>query len=416
MRYEEREQAATIGGIPLLLLTCEGESGRRTTSLEYPGRDTPSFQDHGASAERWQITAVTVGEDYDLELQRLRALSKRMGPHIFVHPSDGEFSVNFDGSLRRGQDFVSGIGRGTVSFALVEAGGEDDQLRADISTDLALVSAAEAFGAAVATNLEDNWDVSAGGSTWDRAFADVVSAGVQASVIAGRVAAATNLPDTVAGQVLDFGDTARALTSAPASLVSSLRALAGATFDLLRLAELAEVEENGAADVVAAADRAGVLVESVSASAAWAAEKDGDATSDEQAANDGALQQAANLANLGEAAAVLASLTLDSADSAVEVLTVFAEEIDAEIAEEWTGDGLYLAAVDLKAALDAHLRALAGKLPTVTTYMPADTVPALLHAFRLYGDVAREEELVARNELANPAKVAAGRELEVLSD
>jgi prophage DNA circulation protein len=48
-------------------------------------------------------------------------------------------------------------------------------------------------------------------------------------------------------------------------------------------------------------------------------------------------------------------------------------------------------------------------------YTPAATTNSLVLAYRLYGTVSREPDIVTRNAIRNPAFVAAGTELEVLS-
>ncbi len=48
-------------------------------------------------------------------------------------------------------------------------------------------------------------------------------------------------------------------------------------------------------------------------------------------------------------------------------------------------------------------------------FTPLVTLPSLVLAHNLYGDLSREADLLARNRIQNPAFVTGGVELEILS-
>jgi prophage DNA circulation protein len=79
------------------------------------------------------------------------------------------------------------------------------------------------------------------------------------------------------------------------------------------------------------------------------------------------------------------------------------------------GDTAFPALNQLRADL---VRAVPGEdsgLARLVSYAPAFTVPSLVLAFQLYGDVTREADIVARNSIRHPGFVIGGRALEVLS-
>lgn len=78
-------------------------------------------------------------------------------------------------------------------------------------------------------------------------------------------------------------------------------------------------------------------------------------------------------------------------------------------------DATYQQWRDLRAAVVADLSARAATLPSLVTFVPTRTLPALVIAYRLYGDASRAEEIVARNDLIYPGFVPGGQPLEVLS-
>jgi prophage DNA circulation protein len=413
MSYRERHRQAELGGIPLLVRKIEEVVGRRTTSVEYPDRDRPSSQDHGRMAKRWTVSIVVVGENYDLDLAALRTLAETKGPHRWIHPLTGELQVALEGGLRSSLDYGA-IGQSEINFQIVESGDDEAQLVVLPQTGAELIDAADAMGVAVGLNLAEELSVSSGGTAWARANAQILSAGVQAGVLSAQVSALANKPSSAAVLIRGFQETASDLVASPVDLVASVRELSAAIFGPVADAETAEVDETGEVDVVAAGARARALVGAMRAATEWTPPEQGEPSDAEEVNNDGAIEQMIALANVAEVVTVLSLLTLDAADTAVDVLEAVSAAIDEQLEAPWTGDELYNAAVDLKAATSAHFRDLAGRLPSVTSYTPADTVPAFLLAFRLYGDVEREPEIVARNTVQDPARVPAGRELQVL--
>lgn len=84
--------------------------------------------------------------------------------------------------------------------------------------------------------------------------------------------------------------------------------------------------------------------------------------------------------------------------------------------ERDASDELYSALATWRAELIDLVPLEDAKLPRVGTYTPPATLPALVVAWRLYGDAGREFELVARNGIDNPNMVFGGRPLEILVD
>ena len=53
-------------------------------------------------------------------------------------------------------------------------------------------------------------------------------------------------------------------------------------------------------------------------------------------------------------------------------------------------------------------------LPHLEKYTPPETLPSLVLTHRIYGSIEHEADLIARNNISNPALVPGGQELEVL--
>lgn len=89
------------------------------------------------------------------------------------------------------------------------------------------------------------------------------------------------------------------------------------------------------------------------------------------------------------------------------------EAIDLEA--EAADDAGYKALLDLQAALTAALPPEDEDLPNLVRITPAGDTTTLALAYKLYDDVERDDEIRERNRIRNPALVAPGQELEVLS-
>ena len=77
-------------------------------------------------------------------------------------------------------------------------------------------------------------------------------------------------------------------------------------------------------------------------------------------------------------------------------------------------DALYEALQQVKVDMVADLSGRGAGLPSVTRLMPERTLPTLVHAYRLYQDATRADQLASRNNLENPLFVPAKVWMEVV--
>ena len=101
-----------------------------------------------------------------------------------------------------------------------------------------------------------------------------------------------------------------------------------------------------------------------------------------------------------------------SADAADEMQRILTEIIDAELDLE-PDDETFTALCDLRTSLSAAMLDTAARLPRERIERVAAPVSALVLAFRLYGDVEREEEILQLNGAGHPGFLSG--ELTVLS-
>lgn len=120
-----------------------------------------------------------------------------------------------------------------------------------------------------------------------------------------------------------------------------------------------------------------------------------------------ALCRRAALASLARAAATAAPPSHEEAvalrDGVVALLA--AEELRAA---DGGDDASALALRDLRAAVDADLTARAADLARLRSVTVAQPLPALVHAWRLFEDIARDDEVSLHAGAADPNFVAGG--------
>lgn len=123
---------------------------------------------------------------------------------------------------------------------------------------------------------------------------------------------------------------------------------------------------------------------------------------------------------LGASAEVAANFPFTSANEARSIMLDLVDALTGLSDNDITGvepdSDTYDALRELQAATTSHLSGVAGSLSELTTHIPVATIPAVVLAYRLYGDTERYEEILNRNiEVTHPLFVPGAIELEVLA-
>jgi prophage DNA circulation protein len=113
------------------------------------------------------------------------------------------------------------------------------------------------------------------------------------------------------------------------------------------------------------------------------------------------------------AAQLAAVATYDSYDAAEEVRDRIVAAIDEDL--EIAGDDVYEALLQLRADVITVVPGEDSALPKLVSYTPPATVPSVILTHQLYGDLEREADVLARNDVRHPMFVPGGVALEVLS-
>jgi len=368
MTWTEQIRPASFRGVGFEVDT-HGVSGQVRGDV-YELEDTTKGKVLGLGARRHRIEGFIHGEGSVARSLALRA-ALEIGEGVLVHPLYGELTVQIgafsvEGDRVRHERF-------TVSFEATEI---DPAPYVPLADSTGLLEAAVA--GARASLLDDFLAALAVGGD----LADGVLDEAEAVVNAGL--------DGVAAALSVVGD-ARAAVARIAEIKANVRTLLETPqrFADAVLALFADIADLFALQASARSSPEVTVLGSYPT--------DSDAQADTNAV---AIRQLLAVGALIRAAEIVPSWSFPSSTAANETAGVLADAIQSE--EEIATPDTAAALADLRAALDATVATIAGDLVPVETVTLYEVESAVLLAHRLYGDPDRADDLVARNDAADP--------------
>ncbi|NDY41246.1 hypothetical protein G3N55_00075 [Dissulfurirhabdus thermomarina] len=381
---------------PFFCAGARGDLGRRVALHEYPLRDLPYAEDLGRRARQWQMELYVVGPDYMAARDKLVAALEQPGPGTLVHPYLGSLRVVVSqASGPEESSEAGGMARFSVTF--VEAGELRQPAAVSATSDKVRARAATAAAEAKA-DFGRRFSVAG----WPAHVSDAAQ-GLVAKGIDG-IRSASGLVPAVPDKATSLSRSLDQASSGLAGLLRQPTQLAGQVQGLI--SGLAGLYQRPAAAYAAlktlwdfGADEPAVTGTTPSRRA--------------MAANQAATVDLVRRSAVIEAAQTTADMEWTTRAEASATQIQVLEAID-EISES-APDALYEALVALRAAVAADIATRGADLARLAAYTPGQTEPALVVAYRVYGDAAREADVVARNRVRHPGFVEP-RRLEVLVD
>jgi prophage DNA circulation protein len=136
-----------------------------------------------------------------------------------------------------------------------------------------------------------------------------------------------------------------------------------------------------------------------------------------QSGNQDALSDLFRRSGLIEASRSVPSISFGSQDEAYLLRDQLAERFDSELdsASEAGDDETFAAMTGLRNAVVQHISARAPDLARVVKVTTQLAEPALVAAYRLYGDATKSDEIVWRNSTPHPGFLPGGSEIDFLT-
>jgi prophage DNA circulation protein len=386
---------ASFRGVPFLVDSGERSGGRRTVVHEFPLRDDPFVEDLGRRARSFRVDGYVIGDDYlDERDALLAALEDVAGPGELVHPNYGVkraicASVGVRESRSEG---------GMASFAIEFQEAPAQGIAPVVQPDPAGVVAAAADAALAATETEF--------------LASYDPVGLPAFAL---VSASTALTSLAAGLGKALAPAVRA-TQELAALDGQIRRLTAQASSLVRTPAdvLGAFRETITGLVDTALDAPGAVLASLVeayGSDTGPAPPASTPTRARELANLSALVGALRRIVALEAGRLAPLVPYESIEEAVATRDQVAAILEEQAAT--AGDTAYPALVDLRSQLLISIPGT-NTFARVATVTRRVAIPSLLLSYQLYGSVAKEPDIVARNGIRHPGFVSG--DLRVLTD
>tara|TARA_B100000700_G_scaffold15695_1_gene15453 strand:+ start:1792 stop:2955 length:1164 start_codon:yes stop_codon:yes gene_type:complete len=387
MSWRDRigDGVAEFRGVRLYLERGSIGPGRRVQVHEYPLRDEPYAEDLGRKAREWQVTGYLIGDDYDIQRNRLADALELPGAFEMRHSYYGTARVVVTDSSISESTREGGMAR--VRLTLVRAGDEPRYPTAVADTQQLVTDEAQGAFDAILDDFAAAYDVL-------ELAADRVAA-IEGAIL--------NAIATVEGVIGDVTGTIAGLIRTPGELGAAILSSLGQIRSMLG-------EPGRALGLYEALFSAGET--RPASSLPYNAPQDAQR---EAAAQTAAVELVRRGAAI-EAARAASAWTYPTRQEAVETLEVVHRGLTEQLAGAVPPPPqLTQRLVRLRAAVVQDLRTRATALPELAEYTPGARLPALVIAQRLYGDATRDAEIVKRNRVRHPGRLPADT-LEVLSE
>ncbi len=418
MAWRDNYRAATFRGVGFFVATADSSHGRRQAVHETAQRDIPYTEDLGRKSREFGITGYLLGKEYDVAREELIKACEQAGPGVLVHPYRGEMTVVCRG-LTVSESSEEG-GMCTVSMTFLEAGeasypsAKIDNVNA-ISEKAGAVTEAgkESFVSDFLTKGYPSF-VAEAATSQIKGLSDFLSS--PEFIVSSDIQAVSDYYDkvkTIGSDAFDLIQQPFEFADQVVDAISSIRsAFGGSAFGMLTSLYNQYFSNDGSSSssssnstpsrqqVVTNTNAVAGLVRHAAIS---------------QAAVAAVVTQTTEVVSNGGTKTTSAPMKYDSYEAAIAVRTELADSLDQE-SETTNSDLVYVAVTDLRTAVVQAVPDSEQDLPRLATFSPRQTLPSLVVAYQLYGDAARAEDIVKRNDPRRPGFLTGGQPLEVLEN
>lgn len=396
MSWRDKQGPASFRGVKFWTETAERTGGRQTVAHEFPFSEAaPYTEDLGRKGRAFAVEGYVIGAEYTSARDALLTALEDSGPGELVHPFYGTRRVVVVTYRVRESRDAGGFAQFSIEFR--ETSAASPRPASVVDSAAALTTAATNAKAATSSAFLAAY-------TEALAIRDSVTGALNSATLAmgqilDRVAVGTQALASLRRKLQDVSGSAAALVSAPETLFDSLVGV----FDALGDALL------GAPSLV---DPSGVLLGLFGFDPG---NRPPDTTPNREVerSNFDATQALVQRLTLITAATTAVEQDFATYEDALRVRTAIAERIDEHT--ESVTDEAFPAFLALRSALVAAVPGEDSDLPKIQKHTPAVSVPSLVLAHQLYGNLDHEPEIVERNRVKNPGFLRAGQELEVLT-
>jgi len=394
MAWRDELRQASFKGVSFKVQDSDREGSRRLVINKYPFRDIPFTEDLGRNEKKWSISGYIVGPDYMQDRNALLDAVENSGAGILIHPYYG--TINAIAGEWRFQESQTEGGYVSFSIGFVEPGENIFPDGAPLPAAMVALEA-DALIDAVRTDYINNIQVNAV-AEWVR---DSYSGGLtQASEVFDNIQnlGGINSQGTVAliNQAADWVANVADLKIPSLSLISDIEATADKLITTFK----------GLRDLAPSANDSGA---NLSQFTAYTLDRSPSNTAQAKVsnANAGVTETFIKSVALANEAKTATEQKFTSYGEAITARKVLLEKIDV-LAGETKNDTVYEQFRAVRQTVAIAIPADEASLPRITTIKTKQDTPSLVLAYDVYGDVSKEADIIARNNVRNPCFVPGG--------
>lgn len=421
--WRDKLLPASFRGVPFRVESTDGQVGRRNVVHEFPQCDLPLAEDLGRKAREFTLEGFVIGDEYMTDRDELIWAVEEYGSGELVHPYRGRMQVAVTSCRVSESTAEGGMARFSMSFTesgepLNPAPRADTAAAVETAADEAQVEVEEGFFDDFSIDgLQDFVPTEALATITDSlaeiqaAANDLMSGSLlpeftqQLFGLAGSVSGLMSFPANLAGGLFGQVKALAGIANSPFRALSGLRSL----FSFGSNAKSVPNSVGGAPYI----NKVGTPIYIGQTGVPAVINPLVTPGRQQQAVNQAAIINLVQRAAVIEAARVATQITPASYGEAI----VLRDEIAGKLEElaETAPDPIYTALTKLRIAVIKDITVRAADLSRTVNYRVPATLPVLVVAYGLYGDIDQADSIVARNHIRHPGFVPGGRSIEILT-
>lgn len=414
--WREQLLPASFRGVPFSVKAVQTTIGNRVVVHKYPKRKGSYPEDMGPEDDAFNIEAFVIGPSYHKARDALIKVLRQPGAGLLVHPYYGRKTVTLVSPVRISEGPAEG-GIARFSLDFIEAGEnvepttrQDTSGAVDRCADLAktatIADFASRFSVANVAGFVENSALAQAKeamATLDAARRSLVP---DVSILSDYLAAAKGVvgqlttliraPAALAQNVLGIFGAFKTLAKSPIYALNSYKGLFyyGSKQTPVRTTTPSRTQQANNQVALASLTRRAAVIEAARTSSL------------------------VTFATYDEAVAVRETLVTALENEAAGVVPAPVGNGTPETMQIEVSDDLYQALVELRVAVVRDITDRSINAPRLTSVMLPSTMPALVAAYRIYGDANRAAEILERNPRAgrHPGFMPGMQPLEIIGD
>lgn len=397
MSWRDSMGPASFRGAAFYVDVSERSGGRRNAVHEFPFKDeAPYVEDLGRRGRSFSVEGYVIGSDYLTARNTLLDALEKGGAGELSHPYHGALRVAVASFRVRESQHEGGWAQFSIEFLETSA----EPSKPTTSVDSVSKVTTSAAAAKVASGNEFLAKFTALSRLRDAVTGALRSANLVVSNILNTSAMVGQALADVSTRVTNLAADAASLADEPEEL-------------LARQQEMLEALTEGLRTVVGSIRRSTKMLE-VYAFDPGTRPSGATASRLVEQINFDATQRLTQRLAIIEASLLLTEQTFDSYDAAVLARTEITDLIDDHF--DTISDDTFPVFQQLRTDLCNAIPGTNQDLPRLVQFTPSVTIPSLVLAHTLYGNLDREADLILRNRIKTPGFILGGRALEVLSE